>query len=238
MPIEKYPFRIIRSPGRKRIALRFAPDGILEVRIPADISDDIAIKAVNDNPDIIAGLKKRTPVKKAPDLSGKSPFMLLGEPYSLRFTHNLRVFDHAFLIPRGSAEEIKKSMIMLYRELANIIIRKRLPEFIRQTGTTPKKIRITDAATRWGSCSSAGTISFSWKLIQCPAPAVDYVIVHELSHLKEMNHSPKFWTLVKKIIPDYRDRKKLLNEFANSLPDWDQKETFTSPETSTGGSIS
>ena len=112
-------------------------------------------------------------------------------------------------------------MITLYRELAIAIIRKRILPFQEAMGETPTKIRISGADTRWGSCSSNRTISFSWKLIQCPVETVDYVIVHELSHLKEMNHSPAFWHLVAEILPDYQKRKRQLNEFSHQLPHWE-----------------
>jgi len=221
MQNDKYSIRVIRSRRKRRITMRFAPDGSLEIRAPEDIEDSFIKNMVAENSAAIARLQQRTPIKNKPDLSGKTPLLLLGEKYPLRFTHNLRIFDHAFLVPQDSPENIKISVITLYRELARIIISRRLANLERTSGLTPQKIRISGADTRWGSCSTAGTLSFSWKLIQCPPETVDYVIAHELSHLKEKNHSPKFWKLVQEIIPDYRKRRKQLNDFAESLPDWD-----------------
>lgn len=72
-------------------------------------------------------------------------------------------------------------------------------------GLAYKSLKINNAKTRWGSCGSSGNLNFTWRLIMAPKKVVDYVIVHELAHLKQMNHSPKFWNEVKLIIPDYKN---------------------------------
>jgi len=80
----------------------------------------------------------------------------------------------------------------------------------RHLGLTPKRITIRDQTTRWGSCSSAGGLSFSWRLILAPSYVLDYVAAHEVAHLAEMNHGPRFWTLVRKRLPDYKHAQKWL----------------------------
>ncbi len=75
-----------------------------------------------------------------------------------------------------------------------------------------EKVRISSARTRWGSCSSKGTISLSWRLILLPLEAVDYVIIHELCHTVVHNHSSRFWKLVEDILPDYKDWRKWLRK--------------------------
>ena len=84
--------------------------------------------------------------------------------------------------------------------------------FSMTTGYTPKSIRITDASQRWGSCTSTGGLNFSWRLIQAPLEIVDYVIVHELVHLRQPDHSKKFWAKVKEMMPDYERRREWLME--------------------------
>ena len=69
------------------------------------------------------------------------------------------------------------------------------------------EIRLSNGRTRWGSCHRDGRISLNWRLIQVPLPLVDYVIVHELAHLREMNHSLRFWQSVARVIPDYAARR-------------------------------
>jgi predicted metal-dependent hydrolase len=78
-------------------------------------------------------------------------------------------------------------------------------------------IRITSAKTRWGSCSSRKNLNFSFFLIGAPKQTIDYVIVHELAHLREMNHSKNFWQIVENIMPDYKEHKKWLKENGNKL---------------------
>ena len=72
------------------------------------------------------------------------------------------------------------------------------------------RITITSAKTRFGSCSSKGNIAFSYRLMLYPEAAIDYVVVHELAHLREMNHSPAFYRVIASVLPDYKERKKLL----------------------------
>ena len=78
-------------------------------------------------------------------------------------------------------------------------------------------IRIAAQKTRWGSCSSTGTLSFNWRLMLAPPQVLDYVVVHELCHLCEMNHSPAFWSLVGSILPDYKVRRKWLTDNGTGL---------------------
>ncbi|MDO4741600.1 MAG: M48 family metallopeptidase [Eubacteriales bacterium] len=76
-------------------------------------------------------------------------------------------------------------------------------------GVRPCAVRITSAQTRWGSCSAKGNICFSWRLMRMPREFVEYVVVHELAHLREMNHSPRFWAIVRAVLPDC-DRRRAM----------------------------
>lgn len=79
-------------------------------------------------------------------------------------------------------------------------------------GLTPAGVRITSAQKRFGSCSGENRLCFSWRLMQYPAAAVDYVVVHELAHIRHHNHSRDFWRLVESVMPDYRARQALLQD--------------------------
>ncbi|MBQ7760446.1 MAG: M48 family metallopeptidase [Clostridia bacterium] len=85
-----------------------------------------------------------------------------------------------------------------------------LEKYSNRMGLFPSHVSINTAKTRFGSCSSTGRINFSCRLALYPYEAIEYVCVHELAHLKEMNHSKKFWAIVEKQLPDYKERKKLL----------------------------
>lgn len=91
-----------------------------------------------------------------------------------------------------------------------------LKKFQDVYGMKPKKIAVRDQKTRWGSCSRAGTLSFNYRLILLPERLRDYVIVHELCHLEEFNHSRNFWSLVGRVFPDYKDLCRELRHFQAS----------------------
>lgn len=104
-----------------------------------------------------------------------------------------------------------------YRQAAKEYIPKRVAYYAELLDVTYATISIRDQKTRWGSCSSKGNLSFSWRLILAPPKVLDYVVVHELCHRKEMNHSPRFWALVESIIPDYKIHRKWLKENGEKL---------------------
>lgn len=99
-----------------------------------------------------------------------------------------------------------------YRELARAVIGQRAAYFAAKMGVTFGRISIRAQKTRWGSCSSRGNLNFNWKLILMPAEILDYVVVHELAHRKQMNHSKLFWAEVERVLPDYRERRRWLKE--------------------------
>jgi predicted metal-dependent hydrolase len=97
-----------------------------------------------------------------------------------------------------------------FRERTRVILTAKTKKYSEIMGLKYGRITITGAKTRFGSCSSKGNISYSYRLMLYPEAAIDYVVVHELAHLKEMNHSKKFYAIIEKILPDYKERIKLL----------------------------
>ena len=152
-------------------------------------------------------------------LEENSPFALLGKFYPLHLSCRLRLFDGGrFIIPRGSEDFMRENLILLYRELAGNVLMKRVGIVEELTGMQAESYRITSAGSRWGSCNERKCIALSWKLVQCPQETIDYVIIHELAHLKELNHSAKFWKIVAGFCPEYRTLRRQLNDFARALP--------------------
>ncbi|OJI06527.1 hypothetical protein BK004_03225 [bacterium CG10_46_32] len=114
------------------------------------------------------------------------------------------------LVPSGGVEHYRT-----HREQARVFIHEILERLNREYGFTYKRVSIRNQQTRWGSCSSKGNLNFSYKLLFLPQTHAEYVVAHELCHLKELNHSPAFWRLVEQAIPDYRDiRHKLKHQIA------------------------
>ena len=98
------------------------------------------------------------------------------------------------------------------RERAKSVLAQRTAYFARQIGVTYGKITVRDQKTRWGSCSQTGNLNFNFRLILAPSEVLDYVVVHELCHRRQMNHSAQFWQEVAQVLPDYRKRKAWLTE--------------------------
>lgn len=106
----------------------------------------------------------------------------------------------------------------LYKEFAKEYFTKRTDEINRgHFGFRYRSIRIKNQSTRFGSCSSRGNLNFNWKAIMAPKEVIDYLLVHELAHLKEMNHSEKFWSTVEKACPDYKRHRKWLKSSGHTL---------------------
>lgn len=97
-------------------------------------------------------------------------------------------------------------------ERAKQILPARIQYYAKIMGVTYGRITLREQKTRWGSCSSKGNLNFNWKLALMPDEILDYVVVHELAHRMEMNHSDKFWKIVENVLPDYRERRKWLME--------------------------
>lgn len=96
------------------------------------------------------------------------------------------------------------------------LVIQRLDHFNSYYGFQYNRVSIRNQSTRWGSCSNKGTLCFNYKIVNLPSELVDYLVVHELCHLKEHNHSPRFWALVGQTIPDYKDRKKQLKAWPDN----------------------
>ena len=104
-----------------------------------------------------------------------------------------------------------------YRTGAAKLINERVDKLSSQMGISYKRIVIRGQKTRWGSCSHKKNLSFNWKLMMAPEPVIDYVIIHELTHLKEMNHSKRFWEQVAQYCPGWREHKKWLKQHEADL---------------------
>ena len=100
---------------------------------------------------------------------------------------------------------------------AKEIFPERTAYFAKRMGVTYNRITIREQKTRWGSCSEAGNLNFNWKLVLMPPELLDYVVVHELAHRREMNHSARFWAVVEAELPDYRERREKLKTAGRKL---------------------
>lgn len=111
-----------------------------------------------------------------------------------------------------------RALVQWLREQAMTCFETRVALYAAQLGVPLPPLALSQAKTRWGSCSSRGHIRLNWRLIHLPLPLIDYVVAHELAHLKEMNHSPRFWAVVESIYPDWRQARRALRGHVSNLP--------------------
>ena len=130
------------------------------------------------------------------------------------------VFDEkCFFLHEGCLPLAKWLFRDWYRERASEFLDARVRHYTGLTGAHFTKIGITDTRTRWGSCSSKGILNFSWRLVMAPREVVDYVVVHEVVHIEEMNHSKRFWRKVEALAPEFRRAKRWLELHHRTLHD-------------------
>ncbi|PIR20713.1 MAG: metal-dependent hydrolase [Deltaproteobacteria bacterium CG11_big_fil_rev_8_21_14_0_20_47_16] len=112
---------------------------------------------------------------------------------------------------------LPKSYIRDYKKQALQIIASRVRFYAIHIGVSPKVVKVNNAQRRWGSCSHRGSLNFSYRLIFAPLPVLDYVVVHELAHMKHLNHSQAFWAVVATILPDYKKHHRWLKQNGHRL---------------------
>ena len=132
--------------------------------------------------------------------------------------------DGQFLLPpHFPPARIKAVCVQCYRRYALDVMIENVKHYAAQMNSWPIDLKINGAKTRWGSCSSAGRLNFSWRLVMADDDVIAYVVVHELAHLGMMNHSPKFWAIVEGVLPDYKERQARLKTLQQRLgaEDWE-----------------
>ncbi|MDW5444716.1 SprT family zinc-dependent metalloprotease [Polaromonas sp. SM01] len=125
---------------------------------------------------------------------------------------------HIALAQDATADQIRDSVQAWLMRQAKRLFTERLDHFAPQLGVQWRKLSLSSAGTRWGSASADGSIRLNWRLIHFKLSVIDYVVVHELSHLREMNHSPRFWDTVRAVVPDYAELRGQLKDEA--MPKW------------------
>ena len=149
----------------------------------------------------------------------------LGKQLTLRITHQARVsvnhdaeqdILHISLPPDFHEQQLKDRVKSWLQQEAKRVFNQRMPVFAQRLGVSYHSMSLSSAGTRWGSCTSQGKIRLNWRLIHFSHDVIDYVVAHELSHLREMNHSAKFWATVESIYPEYELAKQRLRQTASA----------------------
>lgn len=217
---------IRRSARSSSIRLRVAPDGTLRASLPLYAPIFLVKKLVKNSRDQLRKLLD----EHQKDIITFTPGMQIGKSHSLivREARHLSVKRHGqHIIAQLPADytlnhpkvikEIRDAMRQALRIEAKSYLPKRLAFLANQNDFNYEKVRFSHASGRWGSCSSSGTISLNIALMKLPFELIDYVLIHELSHTVEMNHSDAFWRLVERGDPHYRHHRRELKQQVPSI---------------------
>lgn len=203
---------------RKTLSLKVDNDWQVIVKVPNYASKKNILDFLEKYKDWI--LEKQELVSKnTQKFEVWEKFLFFWEYFELKFDEKKKFFfdEKYFYTNLENSEEIKKNFIKFYKKEAKKYIVDKTIEFSKILWLEFKEIKINSAKTRWWSCNSKKNINFSFRLILAPKLSIDYVIIHELAHLKEMNHSRQFWNLVDNYcrqiwIWDYKKEQKWLKE--------------------------
>jgi hypothetical protein len=210
--------KIVRS-KRKTIALVATDRATLVVKVPYFVSKVAINKVIEKHK---SWINKRIAIAKTIEkpsskgfISGES-FLYLGRAYRLFIVYAQQEepfkFDNAFYLREDMQPFAKDVFINWYRDSAQKFISERVNYYSNLAGIKYNKVKITFAMKRWGSCSHKGNLSFTYRLVMAPIFVIDYVVVHELCHIIEHNHSKAFWEHVKVILPGYKNAREWLKE--------------------------
>ena len=221
----------LRLSGRaRRVRLVIQPGGSLEVVAPHGAAAARIETALREHEAWIIRTRERlarvapvTPVEPLTDgrlltFAGRSLRLSLreGAPEG-RFRARLTGDQLTLTLPRVEEALARAALERWYRREAHSIFTERLAHWNAHYGFTWTRVAIKEQKTRWGSCSRQGALNFNWRLLLAPLPALDYVVIHELCHLREPNHAPRFWALVAQTCPDYREWRGWLRQHGHEL---------------------
>lgn len=211
---------IRRSSMSRSVRLSVAPNGKLRVSLPTYAPLFLAKRLIASSRESIR--HSLLPVSPQEYVSG----MQIGKSHHLEIissktfkisTHGQQIIlslpDSTTINDTSVQSKLKEIIIKALRREAKSYLPKRLKYLAERHGFSYQKVRFSHASSRWGSCSTNGTISLNIALMKLPFELIDYVLVHELAHTQQMNHSPDFWAIVEAIEPDYKQlRKRIKNE--------------------------
>lgn len=191
--------QLIKS-KRRTISLQIKPDGALIVRVPLRVDMKRVYNFIKE--------KNKWIITKQSEIKNK--FL---QREQLRSELGAPGLNEVLFLGEKIKLELKKSeLILWYKREALKHLSARVDFFTKKFFLNYSRVKINSAKTRWGSCSSRGNINFSWRLIMAPPQVVDYVVIHEIAHLKHKNHSQKFWNFVAEMMPDFAQHRKWLKK--------------------------
>jgi len=213
--------KIKRSRLATRLKLKVDQTGNLQISLPPRVPLFLAKRFLDESRDFVrksmASANEHKAVLKHGDLIGKTHKLIIGR--GVKFDSRVMQTNLVVQIPREVEIEstevqsfIKQEALKALRVQAKAYLSRRLQSLATDYAFNFSKIRFANAGTRWGSCSSNGTISLNIWLMQLPLELIDYVLIHELCHTRELNHSQDFWAEVQAILPNYKQLRTALKQ--------------------------
>ena len=219
----RVPVQFVRHQRAKRYILQVRDDGSVRLTVPRFGSKREALAFANTRLEWIENQLNRSAEqnKTRRDWEHGTAILFRGNPENLHVetlpaSTRVRFADQAFLV-RGDGFSVKEATQQFLWNLARTELARRTFELAEQQRLEVRRVTVRNQRSRWGSCSANKTISLNWRLIQTPDQVRDYVILHELMHLRQLNHSRRFWSLVEAACPDYREAEKWLKVNAGLL---------------------
>ena len=212
--------RLIRS-RRRTVGLVINQDAQLIVRAPLWTSLSEIQRIVARKHGWIARKQKlslvRLPLRSKQFVEGEE-FLFMGETYPLRMVEQgpeKVALNQEFKLSKDVASQARHYIQKWYKIQADQYIKEKVSVHARRLELEFASIKINDAKSHWGSCGHKRTLNFTWRLIMAPPRVIDYVIVHELMHIKHRNHSAVFWKDIKALIPDYKKDERWLKNYSH-----------------------
>lgn len=223
---------ILTRSNRKTIGITIDKNGLVKVASPLRVSQDYINQLLQEKSSWIQKkineLTIRSTNTNCPKIfEDGEKFLYLGEVFELKIHRssinkkaNVRIQDKFIVIEVPidfSSEKIKDKLREWYIKKFKLIIAERINYYSQMIGVFPNNVTIREQKTRWGSCSNRGNINLNWKLIMASLEIIDYVIIHELCHMKVMNHSKEFWKIVEVYSPHYKSYREWLKHNGDML---------------------
>ncbi len=209
------------NPRARRLIVKVHPaSGEVSVIAPSTRSLERALEFARGQTDWIARQLAHVPQRMALAPGAHIPFRDRDHLIARGEESRVPVWideDEAVIRVSGRAEHASRRLLDFFKRQAKRELEARSIEFAGRLGTKPTRITVRDTASRWGSCSSTRSLSFSWRLILAPAAVLDYVVAHEVAHLREMNHGPAFWRLVRELVGDVKRPQAWLRQHGMGL---------------------
>jgi predicted metal-dependent hydrolase len=206
------PIEIIRSNRRKSVEIQLTHD-FIKVRVPQNLSDESISKLIAKRSHWIRTKLKEQALQPQPKprefVSGES-FPYLGRNYRLKVIKckqvGVKLIGGYFQVntPDNKPNTVRQLLEDWFKDHALQRLQDKTERFAKIVGVSPKSVSIKSYKARWGSCSVNGDLTFNWRIIHAPHSIVDYIIVHELCHMIEHNHSERFWKRVESSTPNYQ----------------------------------